>query len=297
MVATPARPHLPHSQNFLKSRRLVDRLLDRSSIGPADLVLEIGPGKGRITERLATRCRRVVAVEKDPALAARLRRRFAGDPRVAIHEADCLDFPLPDGRYKVFANPPFDITAAIVTRLTAGPRTPDDLYLAVQREAAERFLGAPRETLYALLLKPWFAPSVIHHFDRGDFDPAPRVDVVMLRLRKRGPPLVAPCQAQPFRDFVVHGFTGSPAPAGGLRLGPFGRRHTRRLLRDLGLDPHAGPSAIPFEGWLALFRHFERAADPAARRAVAGAEEHLRRQQATLRKCHRTRARDRPRRE
>jgi 23S rRNA (adenine-N6)-dimethyltransferase len=275
----PGQRNLRHTQNFLKSRRLVEDLLRRSSIGPADLVYEIGPGRGRITACLVARCRQVVAVEADPRLIALLRGRFAREPRVAFHAADCRQFPLPTEPYKVFASIPFDITAAIIARLTGGPRTPEDLYLIVQREAAERFLGSPRETLSSVLLKPWFEPTIVHQFARDDFDPAPRVDVVMLRLRKRGPPLIAPWETIPYRDFVVTGFTGSRPTASGLRLGPFGKLPPRQL-RALGIAAAHGPSAIPFEQWLALFAHYRQTGAQQAWAAITGSERRLREQQA-----------------
>src|SRR5690349_18944670 len=142
-----------YAQNFLKSRCLVDRLLDTCAIGPDDIVYEIGPGKGIITERLAQRCRQVITIEKDPLLVAALRSRFARTANVRLHEGDFLDYRLPGGHYKVFASIPFNITSAIVTRLTTAPVPPDDTYLIMQKEAAERFLGAPRETLFGVLLK------------------------------------------------------------------------------------------------------------------------------------------------
>ena len=71
---------------------------------------------------------------------------------------------------------------AIVTKLTSAARPPEDSYLIMQREDAERFAGRPRESLYALLLKPWFEPSILHTFRRTDFVPAPQVEAVMLRL-------------------------------------------------------------------------------------------------------------------
>ena len=140
-MASNRRRSVRYAQNVLTNRSLIDRLLDRSGIDAGDTVLEIGAGGGAITERLARRCRRVVAIERDPRLADRLRRRFAGCPSVAIHEGDFLCLPLPDTRYKVFANIPFNITTAIVTRLTAAPRPPEEAHLVVQREAADRFLG------------------------------------------------------------------------------------------------------------------------------------------------------------
>jgi 23S rRNA (adenine-N6)-dimethyltransferase len=275
---------------------LVDRLLDRSTIGPNDLVCEIGPGKGRLTERLAARCRRLVAVEKDPDLAARLVRRFAGQQHVSIHEGDFLDFPLPFRpgiRYKVFASIPFNVTAALVTKLVTAPVPPDDSYLVVQREAALRFLGMPRESLYALLLKPWFEPTLFHPFRRTDFDPVPGVDVVMMRLRKRGPPLVRHADAQLYRDFVVSALTAWQPSLGSALAHVLGRRPAVRLLQDVGVEDMASPASIPFEQWLHLFERFRLDAAPTARYAIGGAERRLRVAQRGLDRVHRTRARPR----
>ncbi len=77
-----------YAQNFLKSRHLVDQLLDRCNIGLNDIVYEIGPGKGIITERLARHCRQVIAIEKDPQLVAALRSKFAGIGNIRLHEGD-----------------------------------------------------------------------------------------------------------------------------------------------------------------------------------------------------------------
>jgi 23S rRNA (adenine-N6)-dimethyltransferase len=289
-MASNQRRSVRYARNVLANRGLIDRLLDRSGIGAGDTVLEIGAGGGAITARLAGRCGRVVAIERDARLADRLRRRFAGCPMVAIHEGDFLCLPLPGTRYKVFANIPFNITTAIVTRLTTAPRPPEEAHLIVQREAAARFLGRPRESLYAVLLKPWFEPGVTHRFRRADFLPAPRVDVVMLRLRKRGPPLIEPADAGLYRDFAVHAFTAWQPSLRRALADLFSPRQLHGAAR-LGIDLDATPTAVPFEQWLALFAYFKRVADPRAMRRVRGAEARLRQQQAVLRKVHRTRAR------
>jgi 23S rRNA (adenine-N6)-dimethyltransferase len=279
------------TQNFLRDPRTAERIVALAGVGPSDVVYEVGAGAGVITERLAAVCRRVVAVEKDPRLAAVLRERFAGRGNVEVHRADALRHPLPPPPYKVVANPPFDVVTAIITRLVTAPAPPEDACLVVQREAADRFIGRPAETLFALRLKPWFAPGVLHRFRRSDFVPAPGVDAVLLRLRKRGPPLVRPEEARLYRDFVVAVFTAWQ-PAVGPALGTvLGEARARRLLRAVGLDGAARPSRVPFEAWLALFEAFAATADAAGRRAVAGAEARLRRQQARLEKRHRTRRR------
>jgi 23S rRNA (adenine-N6)-dimethyltransferase len=254
-------------------------------------VLEIGPGRGIITEALARRARRVIAVERDAALAARLRHRFADTSRVRIQAADFLDGSLPCERYKVFASIPFNATSEIVARLLAARCPPEDMYLVLQQEAADRFGGWPRETLVAVLLKPWFEPSIVHRFRRADFAPAPRVDVVMLRLRKRGPPLVGDADARLFRDFVVHGFAAwRPSLVSTLEI-LVGRAHARLLAREAGLPLEAPPSAVPFGQWLRLFDALKDGDRARLARHLAGAEHRLRQQQRALPKIHRTRTR------
>ncbi len=283
------RRSIHYSQNFIKSRYLVDELLDKCDIGLNDIIYEIGPGKGIITERLAQRCRQVIAIEKDPLLVSTLRAKFALTANIRLHEGNFLEYQLPGGRYKVIANIPFNITSAIVTRLTTAPVPPDDTYLIMQKEAAEKFLGEPRESLYGILLKPCFALELLHAFRRSDFFPAPRVDVVMLRLRKRGPPLVACNEIPLFRDFVIYSFT-TPQPS--LRStfkGLFSPNQFKLLSNNLDSDFDVTPTSLDFAQWLCVFDCFKRIASLQARHAVLGSEMRLRQQQAKLEKIHRTR--------
>jgi len=288
------RRSITYAQNFLRSSRLVDHLLARSSIGPDDLVVEIGPGSGIMTERLAGACRQVLAIEKDPALARRLCGRLARFPNVALFEADATEFPLPVTPYKVFANPPFNATAAIIGRLTDETWTPVDAYLVVQREAAARFLGEPRESLASLRLKPWFEPTLIHRFRRDDFLPAPGVEVVLLRLRKRGPPLLDPSEARTYRDFVVFAITAWRATLRDALGGAIDRAAVRRIERRCGIDLRRAPTAVSFADWLALFAAFLVEANGRALSTIGGAEARLRAEQRGLQKEHRTRTPARP---
>ncbi len=285
MSHTPLR----YTQNFLRDPQLVERLLTASSIGPDDVVYEIGPGAGILTDCLSRRARRVVAIELDATLAETLRRRYAANPRVEVYTGDFLEYALPRQPYKVFANIPFAYTHEIVTRLTGAACPPEDAYLIMQREAAEKFCGVPREYLYAVLLKPWFMLEITHQFRRGDFTPAPSVEVVMLRIQKRGPPLIAADERQLFRDFAVYGFTARQPTFDRILRGILSHRQRREALRHCHIEPDATPSTIAFSQWLQLFHYFARVASPQAHEAITGSERRLRRQQADLRKLHRTR--------
>jgi 23S rRNA (adenine-N6)-dimethyltransferase len=283
------RQSILYSQNFLKDSRLVASLLDKVDINGNDVVYEIGPGKGIITQQLALRYKQVVAIEKDPHLSVLLLQKFARWPNVTIHTGDFLHYRLPQQPYKVFANIPFNITTAIVARLTTADYPPEDAYLTMQKEAAEMFLGKPRESLRTILLKPWFEMMIVHNFERKDFIPAPRVDVVMLRLRKRGPPLVHNIDQQHFRDFVVYMFTAWRPTLEFTLKRIFSRQQLSHITKALGIELNATPTSLSLEQWLHLFEYFKIVANKQAWYAILGSEKRLIQHQNGLQKIHRTR--------
>ena len=236
------------SQNFLTSARLISRLLNKTSIGPGDRVIEIGPGKGHITRALLGRCAHLTAVEIDPALAAGLRQKLGNDPRLALAQTDFLSWRLPRfGNYKVFSNLPFNQTTAIVRKLTEAVNPPEEAWLVMERGAALRFLGMPRESLRSLLLKPRFEMKILHRLSRTDFHPAPSVDAVMLHLRRKSAPDVPPAQWRQYERFVS-GCLAKGGPAKRLSKG----RIAAALKQSGPADGRSGTTL--YVQWLCLFR-------------------------------------------
>jgi len=284
---TPQR--ITFSQNYIKDRRLAARLVERANLCHSDVVIEIGPGKGIITGQLARVCGQVIAVEKDPQLASLLIQQFGPWPNVTIQEGDFLAYRLPRFPYKVFSNIPFNITSAVIARLTAAAVPPEEAYLVLQKEAADTLRGAARESLRSVLLKPWFEPKIVHLFRRTDFMPAPRVEVVLLHLHKRGPPLIGPARRQLFRDFVVYGFTTWRPTLGETFKGIFTWPQLKHIRKKLGIDLDSTPTAVRFDQWLDLFEYFMRSAGERGLQTVSGSEKRLIRKQRKVDKIHRTR--------
>jgi len=188
MNITKEEKRIKYSQNFLRSRELIKKLLNKSSICSNDLVLEIGPGKGIITEQLARGCIKVIGVEKDRKLCDGLFQKFRENNKVEIKCEDFLKYRLPaEEKYKIFSNIPFNLTADIIGKITSADNPPEDAYLIVQEEAAQKFSGSlyGKERQYSLLLKPWFEVKIMHHFKRTDFYPVASVEIVLLRIKKR----------------------------------------------------------------------------------------------------------------
>lgn len=270
------------SQNFLRDRRLIESLVLHSGITKADLVLDIGAGKGSITRELARHCRSVIAIEKDPELVELLAQTIRGLPNVELIAGDILHVELPAYPYKVFANIPYSLTAAIVAKLTGSARSPLTTHLVVQTEAAHKYMGFPRESMGALFLKPWFRVSITHYFNRRDFSPVPSVDSVLLRIDRREKPLLSPTVQTLYRDFVVYCFVhaGHALYATLERL--VGLQAMGAIASTLPISRSVTPTAVDFEIWLCLFSEFVQHGSRSARQLIAGSEQRLKKEQSRL---------------
>lgn len=253
------------SQNYLLNQELVEKLVRDSSIGKADTVLEIGPGKGILTQALLEQAGKVVAVELDPRLYSSLRFRFARVPNLELHHSDFLTWPLPDCPYKVFSNIPFRITSDIIRKLLRAPNPPLDSYLVVQSEAAAKWAG---NNLASLLLQPWFTFSIRWRFRRTDFVPIPQVDVVLLRIEKRENPLIEEQYRTTFEDWLAYVFS---------RKKPY------------IVNLQANPTQMSLAQWVDSFHHFTRTQDRSSQCCIKGSASMLFEQQTRLEKIHRTR--------
>jgi 23S rRNA (adenine-N6)-dimethyltransferase len=246
-----------------------------------DTVLDIGAGTGSITRELAKYCQHVIAIEKDPDLIEQLTQTIRGLPNVELIAGDFLHVELPAYPYKVFANIPFGLTAEIITKLTGLQHSPLSSHLVVQIEAAHKYIGLPRESMCALLLKPWFRVSIAHYFNRWDFSPVPSVDSVLLRIDRRQQPLLSPASRTLYRDFVVYCFVHGHQLCATLER--FVEPQTMAAIAStLAISRSVTPSAIDFEIWLCLFSEFVQHGSRSARQLIAGSERRLKEQQSRL---------------
>lgn len=189
-------------QNFLRSPKLALFLIGHSNIKKRDIVIDIGAGSGVITSALAKRCRKVIAVEKDAETARRLRENLAKQNiiNVEVFEGDFREMKLPDEPYKVFANPPFSLSAEVFYKLLnlenldgkickkegEAPRRPEAIYLILQKQLALKLIITERHYTSQLgrLLTEDYATRIRLPLKPTDFTPPPKVPTVLFEAKK-----------------------------------------------------------------------------------------------------------------
>jgi 16S rRNA (adenine1518-N6/adenine1519-N6)-dimethyltransferase len=255
----PTRKSL--GQHFLSDPSILGRIADALSPGRGDTVIEIGPGRGALTEILAARAGRVKAIEVDRALAALLRQRYVTRPEVEIVEADVLETDLgglAGGPYLLAGNVPYYITTPILFHALKAPRPARAVYL-VQREVAERIVAAPGDREYGALsanVQGFATAELLFRVPAGAFHPPPKVESAVIRISPRTDPVVDSDHEASYRALVQEAF--------GLR-----RKQMRRVIRTIagvdaaraemvlaesGISPDARPETVAPEEFARLIR-------------------------------------------
>lgn len=175
-------------QNFLNSPKALRQIIEASHLTKNDVVLEVGPGKGALTEKLLETGATILAIEKDRELIPYLTEKFAvyiKSKKLKLVEADILEYALPKGitSYKLVANIPYYITGAIIRKFLDADKQPNHMTLLVQKEVAERMIARDKkESLLSLAVKAYGTPKIISIVPRGAFAPAPSVDSTIIAI-------------------------------------------------------------------------------------------------------------------
>ena len=240
------RNRIKYSQNFLTNTQLVESLVSKSNISSNNTVIEIGAGEGIITKALLKKAGKVIAFELDNEFFRRLTQKFQNEKSLELKLEDFLASNLPDYPYKVFSNIPFNITSAIIKKLTLENNPPEDAYLILQKEAAAKFAGKPldiKNSQLSVILHPWFEFRIVHTFRPGDFFPRPNVNIILLEIKKRDVPLIE--SKAMYEDFATYAFN-QPKP-----------NITEGLSKIMKIKPtNLKPSELSFDEWINLFELF-----------------------------------------
>ncbi|HEX6097314.1 MAG TPA: 16S rRNA (adenine(1518)-N(6)/adenine(1519)-N(6))-dimethyltransferase RsmA [Thermoanaerobaculia bacterium] len=186
------KPKKKWGQNFLRNRGAVDRIVAAVDAAPDEIVVEIGPGEGALTEKLVALPNRVIAVEIDPDLERKLRAKF-GD-RLELRNEDALEAPLPDTPFRAVGNLPYNVGTPILRRVIADPNCRRAVFM-LQKEVADRVVAKPGTEPYGYLtlyVEAFASAKSIMTLEPKSFYPPPKVRSAVVVLDPRDPGLQAP---------------------------------------------------------------------------------------------------------
>lgn len=253
------KPSRSKGQNFLVNEKVYDDIVAAAEISPEDTVLEVGPGLGFLTAKLAAKAKQVVAVELDDRLASYLKTGIAaeGIKNVIVVNDDILRAdlrPYLNGPYKVVANLPYNITSIFLRQFLGAANKPESLVLMLQKEVAQRIVATPPDmSLLAVSVQYYAAAKIEREVKAGNFWPAPEVDSAVIRL------VVDNSQdfsaEKRFFRLVRFGFSAKRKMlknnlAAGLKISP---ARLENILIENGLGPKIRAEGLSLPEWRKLF--------------------------------------------
>lgn len=178
-------------QNFLTSIPARIAIINAGNINKNDVILEIGPGRGFLTEGLVQSGAKIIALEKDKDLIPILSKKFheeINSKQLLIIQGDALNFPQEyleeiKHSYKIIANIPYYITGAIFRYYLSQNTQPNQMVVLIQKEVAERVVAKEgKESILSLSIKAYGEPKIVYRVNKGSFYPIPKVDSAVLSI-------------------------------------------------------------------------------------------------------------------
>jgi 16S rRNA (adenine1518-N6/adenine1519-N6)-dimethyltransferase len=186
------KPKKSLGQNFLRDESVVQKIITSANLTADDFIIEIGPGEGVLTEKLAEQAGKVLAIEIDRNLIPGLENKFKDTPNVEIIHADILNinlselatnYKLPTTNYRVIANIPYYITSPIIRLFLENTNQPQEMILMVQKEVAERIAAKPgKMSILAVSVQYYADAEILFTVSKNSFFPVPQVDSAVIRI-------------------------------------------------------------------------------------------------------------------
>ena len=262
-MSIPIRPEKRLGQNFLVSERLAERIAKAAGISGKDTVLEVGPGTGKLTLKLAEKAKKVIAIEKDPRMVELLEESFKNNKKVEILEKDILKIDpscLKLKRYKLIGNIPFYLTSPLIRKFLEEKNSPEQMTLVVQKEVAQRICSKPpKMSLLAVSVQAYSEAYILFYIPRSSFWPKPKVDAAVLKIIPRKKKIISGTFREPFFKVVKAGFS---QPRKQLlnnfsKMLKLSKEKTLEWLLENNVDPERRAETLEVEEWIELTKTFK----------------------------------------
>ncbi len=248
-------------QNFLCDETAFKKIIEAASPLKDDLVLEIGPGIGNLTVKLAQKAKKVIIIEKDQRMAAILEETLRGFNNIEIIQEDILrveDSVVGSQKYKVVANLPYYITSPVIRKFLESANPPEQMVLMVQKEVAQRICSKPPNmSLLAVSVQFYANPAIISYVSKKSFWPSPMVDSAIIKISEiKNKPIA---DREQFFRIVKAGFTQPRKQlinnlSKGLKID---KEKIKKILLENNILPNQRAETLTIESWLKLTKRFK----------------------------------------
>jgi len=253
------RPSKGLGQNFLIDKNILEKIITASDIKSADTVLEVGPGIGTLTQELAKKAEKVIAVEKDETMVKILAETLADFKNVEVISGDILEFDnskfirnskFETQNYKVVANIPYYLTSPLIRQFLEAENKPDFMVLMMQKEVAQRICSKAGDmSLLAVSVQFYAEPKIISYVSKNCFYPAPKIDSAIIKITPNKIPV--PVDPELFFKIVKAGFSQPRKQLAGnlsakLKLA---KEQTIIWLAKNKIDPKQRAETLSIEDW------------------------------------------------
>ncbi len=246
-------------QNFLVEEKALNDIIIAGEIKPGDIVVEIGPGTGNLTEKLLNAGALVIAIEKDSRLIEPLREKFSEKLNMkmfSITEADILETDITsivgNRPYKLIANIPYYITGQIIRKFLESKHQPINIVIMVQKEVAKRVTDT-KESILSLSVKAFGLPKLERIVKAGAFNPAPDVDSAILSIKNINKAnFKDENEEKVFFEVIKLAFSSKRKFAINNVQKGFNNSNLAKKWLEIGLNPKERSENIPLEKWIEI---------------------------------------------
>lgn len=257
------RPRRGLGQNFLIDRNILNKIIAVPDLSKQDIVVEVGPGVGTLTQELALRVNKVIAIEKDRKMCEILTEVLKDFKNVEILNEDILASRTCDvgQSYKVVANLPYYITSPVIKKFLESANQPDPMVLMVQKEVGERIIASPPNmSILSVAVQFYSQPKIIAKVSKNCFWPAPKVDSAIIKIVKNDQyTRIIEGNEKKFFQLVKAGFSSKRKQLLGNIIRSFNiqRQSVQSIFQKVNLDNKIRAQELSIEQWIGLLQEIK----------------------------------------
>jgi len=238
-------------QNFLIDKSVLENIIKTADLSINDIILEIGPGFGNLTEKLAEKVKKIITVEKDKKMINILKEILHAHKNIELINSDILKttIQLPK-KYKLIANLPYYITSPIIRKFLEKENKPELMVLMVQKEVGQRICSKDKMSILSVSVQFYADAKIIKYVSNSSFYPKPKVDSAIIKIIPKKFPDI---NIKKFFQLIKIGFSSKRKKLINNLKVLFDKKELEKIFKEINLNINIRAENLSINNWLKLF--------------------------------------------